>query len=189
MLIRQSPVRQGVFNPETAHFCARLSREIIRAHHLYILRFPEARAIGYFTTSSTVECIYQLAPVMRYSRDHSEHTACIAAFNQAQSILVKLSAYNSVARKALKALNGLAKKWGSRNTTSKGGGNASLGQEELGDFNVSFLSAVVLMCIACKSIILLTLERLSMLVHKFMDFTETTSRMEERVSMLTWASG
>lgn len=136
MLIRQNPVRQAEFNPETAHLCARLSREIIRAHDLYISRYPEARAIGYFTTSSTVECIYHLAPVMHYSKDDDEHTACVSAFNQAHGILVRLSAYNNVAKRALKALNGVVKKWGSGNTT----GNSGARQSEVGDYSVRRLS-------------------------------------------------
>lgn len=143
MLIRQNPVRQVEFNPETAHLCALLSREIIRAHDLYISRYPEARAIGYFTTSTTVECVYHLALVMHHSKDHSEHTACLAAFNQAHSILVRLSAYNNVAKRALKALNGVAKKWGSGNITEKNGGHAGMRQGEARHSNVRFTSPFV----------------------------------------------
>lgn len=124
MLLRQSPVRQAVYDPETANFCARISREIIKAHHLYIATFPKARAVGYFTTSSTVECIYHLSPVMRYSTDQGERTACIAAFHQAQDVLSKLSAYNNVAKKALEALKGLANKWGSSPVGAHAGNNA-----------------------------------------------------------------
>lgn len=133
MLIRQNPVRRVDFDPETAHPCARLSREIIKSHDLFISRFPEFHATGYFTTCSIVECIYHLAPVMRYSRDHNEHSAGIAAFDQAHGILVKVSIYNNVAKKALKALNGLVRKWGSANTTRA---HTSALQKELGDFDV-----------------------------------------------------
>ncbi|EWY79377.1 hypothetical protein FOYG_17455 [Fusarium oxysporum NRRL 32931] len=118
MLIKQNPIRQSAFNPETAHFCARLSREIIRSHHLYFLQYPEVRASGYFATSSIVECIYHLAPVIHRSIDSNEHSACVSAFNQAHGILVKLSVYTNVAKKALRALNGVIKKWGSGDSIS-----------------------------------------------------------------------
>lgn len=118
MLIRQNPVCQAVFNSETSHFCARLSREIIRAHDLYISHYPEARAIGYFTTSSTVECIYHLALVMHDSKDQDEHAACVSAFGQAHGILVKLSSYNKVAKRALKALNSIVRRWGGGTSNS-----------------------------------------------------------------------
>lgn len=140
MLIRQNPVRHAAFEPETAHFCARLAREIIRSHDLYILRYPEARAMGYFATTSLVECIYHLALVMRYSKeDDTEHNACVAAFDQAHGILVRLSVYNNVAKRALEALNGVIRKWGSRNAPSSS--NAGLGgvdalQSQIGDGNV-----------------------------------------------------
>lgn len=137
MLIRQNPVRRAEFNPETAHLCARLSRGIIRAHDLYISRYPEARSIGYIATSSTVECIYHLAPVMHYSKDDNEHSACVSAFHQAHGILVKLSAYNNVAKRALKALNGVVKKWGSGNTTGNTGSlHPVVRQSEVGDCSI-----------------------------------------------------
>ncbi|SCV27517.1 uncharacterized protein FFB14_01590 [Fusarium fujikuroi] len=136
MLIKQNPVRQSAFNPETAHFCARLSREIIRSHHVYLSQYPEARASGYFTTSSIVECIYHLAPVIHCSVDSNEHSACVSAFNQARGILVKLSAYNNVAKKALKALNGVIKKWGTGDIKgSSGGKDTSALQGVLQDHN------------------------------------------------------
>ncbi|EWG44876.1 hypothetical protein FVEG_05844 [Fusarium verticillioides 7600] len=115
MLIKQNPIHQSAFNPETAHFCARLSREIIRSHHLYFLQYP-ARASGYFATSSIVECIYHLAPVIHRSTDSHEHSACVSAFNQAHGILINLSVYTNVAKKALRALNGVIKKWGGGDT-------------------------------------------------------------------------
>ncbi|SCO35176.1 uncharacterized protein FFMR_03786 [Fusarium fujikuroi] len=136
MLIKQNPVRQSAFNPETAHFCARLSREIIRSHHVYLSQYPEARASGYFTTSSIVECIYHLAPVIHCSVDSNERSACVSAFNQARGILVKLSAYNNVAKKALKALNGVIKKWGTGDIKgSSGGKDTSALQGVLQDHN------------------------------------------------------
>lgn len=107
-----------MFAPETAHLCSRLSREIIRAHEVFISQHPSARAAGYFATSSIVECIYHLAPVLQYSQDSQEHAACVSAFHQAHSILVRLSPYNSVADKALKALNGLIKKWSKASTST-----------------------------------------------------------------------
>ncbi|KAF5710205.1 hypothetical protein FMUND_9627 [Fusarium mundagurra] len=113
MLIKQNPVRQSAFNPETAHFCARLSREVIRSHHVYFSQYPEPRASAYFATSSIVECIYHLAPVIHRSIDTNERSACVSAFNQAHGILVILSVYSNVAKKALRALNGVIKKWGS----------------------------------------------------------------------------
>ncbi|KAF9771579.1 hypothetical protein IL306_010777 [Fusarium sp. DS 682] len=141
MLIKQNPVRQSAFNPETAHFCAQLSREIIRSHDLYLSQYPEARASGYFTTSSIVECIYHLAPVIHRSIDSNEHSACVSAFNQAHGILVRLSAYNNVAKKALKALNGVIKKWGSGDTTgSSGSKDTSARQGEVQNRNVRWPS-------------------------------------------------
>ncbi|KAK4553515.1 hypothetical protein LTR86_009311 [Recurvomyces mirabilis] len=117
MLIRQNPVRQTTFAPDIGHTCSRLSRGIIHAHSLYTMQYPEARASGYFTTSSIVECIYHLAPVLRYSTNSEERDACVAALNQAHGILVTLSTYNSVARKALKALNGVVNRWSSVTNT------------------------------------------------------------------------
>ena len=96
---------------------------------------------------------------MRYSKDHNEHTACVAAFNQAHSILVRLSAYNNVAKKALKALNGVAQKWGSGNTAGKSGGYAGARQGEVGDCNVRCPSPCLQTSVACKYVALLTLER------------------------------
>ncbi|KAF5628929.1 hypothetical protein F52700_8022 [Fusarium sp. NRRL 52700] len=121
MLIKQNPARQLGSNPETVYFCAQVSRQIIRSHHLYLLQYPQAaRACGYFTTSSVVECIYHLAPVIHRSIDGSEHSACVTAFNQAHGVLVTLSAYNNVAKKALRALNGVIKKWGSDTSAPQG---------------------------------------------------------------------
>lgn len=54
---------------------------------------------------------------MHHSKDDKEHAACVSAFNQAHGILVRLSAYNDVAKRALKALNGVIKKWGNGNST------------------------------------------------------------------------
>lgn len=122
MLIRQNPVRPTDFNSETAHLCAQLSRKVVRAHDRFISQFPEARATGYFTTCSIVECIYHLAPMMHYSEDDNEQQACVSAFDQAHSILVRLSAYNNVAKRALKALNGVVQKWSRGNTSSNSGG-------------------------------------------------------------------
>lgn len=130
MLIRQNPVRQAAFNPDTSHVCSRLSREVINAHDLFITRFPGARATGYFTTSSVVECIYHLAPVMHHSKDDTEHAACLDAFNQAHGILVRLSSYNNVAKNALKALNGVVRKWGSGFVVENGGTSGPNGRTE-----------------------------------------------------------
>lgn len=101
--------------------CSRLSREVINAHHQFISRYSGARAIGYFTTSSIVECIYHLAPVMHHSKDNEEQAASVAAFKQAHGILVRISAYNNVAKKALKALNGYVEKWGSHQDARSNG--------------------------------------------------------------------
>jgi hypothetical protein len=54
---------------------------------------------------------------MHYSKDEVERTACVSAFNQAHGILVRLSAYTGVAKRAIKALDGVIKKWGGGNTT------------------------------------------------------------------------
>jgi hypothetical protein len=118
MLIRQNPVRQATFSPETAHLCSRLARQIIDSHSLFLSRYPSARATGYFATSSIVECIYHLALVLQHSKDETEHAACASAFRLAHDILVKISSYNNVASRALKALTGVVNKW-------CGGGNES----------------------------------------------------------------
>lgn len=150
MLIRQNPVRQTEFNPENAHLCARLSREVIRAHNLYILKYPGARAIGYISTSSIVECIYHLALVMHYSKDANERIVCVSAFNHAHGILLRLSAYNNVAKRALKALNGVVRKWGSSSTTGDSGSiRAGTRQSELGESNVRRTTACPETRIAC----------------------------------------
>jgi hypothetical protein len=122
MLIRQNPVRQAAFSPETAHLCSRLARQIIEAHGLFISRYPSARATGYFTTSSIVECIYHLALVLHHSKDEEEHAACASAFRLAHDILVKISSYNNVASRALKALTGVVNKWCSSGNESRVGG-------------------------------------------------------------------
>lgn len=135
MLIRQNPVRQAAFAPEMAHLCSQLARQIIRAHDLFISRCRSARATGYFTTSSIVECIYHLALVLHHSKDGSEHAACVSAFHQAHSILVRLSSYNKVAHKALKALSGLARRWGtghSRDRADCADGLKSLAGNDVG---------------------------------------------------------
>lgn len=137
MLIRQNPVCQMEFSPETAHFCARISREVIRAHGLYISKYPGARAIGYFSTSTMVECIYHLATVMHYSKDVDERSASLCAFNQAHAILLNLSAYSNVAKKALRALNGVVRKWGSGGITGdSGSGQHDPGQNDLEEISV-----------------------------------------------------
>jgi len=122
MLIRQNPVRQAAFSPETAHLCSRLARQIIEAHGLFISRYPSARATGYFTTSSIVECIYHLALVLHHSKDEEEHAACASAFRLAHDILVKISSYNNVASRALKALTGVVNKWCSSGSESRANG-------------------------------------------------------------------
>lgn len=119
MLIRQNPVRQTGFNPEAASFCASLARGIIIAHDLYVSQYPEASpAVGYFATSSIVECIYHLAPVLHYSREADEHAACVSAFNQAHNILVRLSTYTNSAKRAVEALTRFLEKWGSADAAS-----------------------------------------------------------------------
>ncbi|EME43714.1 hypothetical protein DOTSEDRAFT_71540 [Dothistroma septosporum NZE10] len=112
LLIRQNPVRRSSFVPETAHLCSRLARQIIVAHDVFVSQWRSARPTGYFTTSSIVECIYHLALVLHNSRDESEHAACVSAFRLAHSVLVRLSSYCKVAEKALRALNGLVRRWG-----------------------------------------------------------------------------
>ena len=123
MLIRQNPVRQVAFDLETAYICSRLACELIQAYDLFVLQFPEARASGYFTTSSIVECIYHLAPVLHYAKDAKEHAPCVTALGQAHSILIRLSSYNNVAKRALTALEGVIKKWvtGQASVTNDGG--------------------------------------------------------------------
>ena len=127
MLIRQNPVRQVAFSPETAHLCAGLARQIIEAHDLFISRYPEDRATGYFTTSSIVECIYHLALVLHHCKDEQERAVCASAFRVAHGILVKISSYNEVANKALKALTGVINKWCSGNETRADGAEGENG--------------------------------------------------------------
>ena len=87
---------------------------------------------------------------MHYSRYENEQTACVSAFNQAHEILVRLSAYKSVAKRALKALNGVVKKWGRGNTTgNSGGANAGVRQSEVGDCNVRNLSPYLQTSVVC----------------------------------------
>ncbi len=134
MLIRKNPVRLGKFNLEKAHFCARLPREIIRAYDMVISQFPEARAVGYFATSSVVECIHHLFLHMHYNKDGDGHAACVSAFIQAHSILVRRSAFNNMATRTLKAPNGIIDKWGSNNAgvqDNSRSANAVLRQEEI----------------------------------------------------------
>jgi hypothetical protein len=127
MLIRQNPLRQTAFDPETACLCARLSGEIIHAHDAYLARYPGARASGYFVTASMVECVYHLAPVLHYTKDASEHNASVAALQAANGILIQLSPKLNVAKKALRALNGVMLRWASGNSPG------NIGQEETGD--------------------------------------------------------
>jgi len=78
---------------------------------------------------------------MHHSEDDNEHAACVSAFNQAHSILIRLSAYNNVAKRALKALNGVIKKWGNGNITgNRGGIYASARHSEVRDRNVRYPS-------------------------------------------------
>jgi hypothetical protein len=135
MLIRQNPVRQATFAPETAHLCSRLARQIIEAHGLFLSRYPSARATGYFATSSIVECIYHLALVLHHSKDEEEHAACASAFRLAHDILVKISSYNNVASRALKALTGVVDKWcgsGSEGRANGAQGGNGVSRETLG---------------------------------------------------------
>jgi hypothetical protein len=115
MLIRQNPLHQTAFNPETAYLCARLSREIVHAHDAYLARYPGARASGYFVTASMVECVYHLAPVLYHTKDESERNASVVALQAANGILIQLSPKLNVAKKALRALNGVMLRWASSN--------------------------------------------------------------------------
>lgn len=124
MIIRQNPVRQTAFNPEVAYFCARLSREVIHSHKICIARYPGARASGYFTTASIVECIYQLVPVLHYSKDNDEYTASMTALSQAHEIVIQLSTKLNSAKKALRALSGVTKRWGIVKTTDSTGSSS-----------------------------------------------------------------
>lgn len=134
MLIRQNPARQKAFAPETAHLCARLARQIIESHDVFISAFPNARATGYFTTCSIVECIYHLALVLHHSQDETKHAASVAAFHLAHEILVRLSPSNKVANKALQALRGVVKRWGSFN--SQGRADGATTENTIADNNV-----------------------------------------------------
>lgn len=131
MLIRQNPVRRAAFNPETAYICSRLAREVIAAHELFISHYPDARATGYFTSSSLVECIYHLAPVLHKSKDGDEYRYCVTAFQQAHCILVKISAYNNVAKNALQALSGFVRKWGSGGDVGNGGCETTVPHQDI----------------------------------------------------------
>lgn len=115
MLIRQNPLHQTAFNPETAYLCARLSREIVHAHDAYLTLYPGARASGYFVTASMVECVYHLAPVLYHTKDESERSASVVALRAANGILIQLSSKLNVAKKALRALNGVMLRWASSN--------------------------------------------------------------------------
>ncbi|KAF2481576.1 hypothetical protein BDY17DRAFT_190641 [Neohortaea acidophila] len=124
MIIRQNPVRQTAFVPETAYLCSRIARETIHAHVAFMARYPCVRAVGYFTTTSMVECVYHLVPVLHYSKNE-EQAACVKALNQAHGILIQLSAKLNVAKRALKALRGVTSRWGTpRNTTTHEGATA-----------------------------------------------------------------
>ena len=131
MVIRQSPIHQTAFDPEPAHLCARLAREIIRSHDAFTKRYPKARASGYFITASLVECIYHLAPVLHYSTNVEEHNTSVAALKQAYGILVLLSSKLNVSKRALRAINGVMLKWGSegksRNIRGRHPGDAHVG--------------------------------------------------------------
>lgn len=131
MLIRQNPISQTAFQPETAYLCARLSRDIIHAHGIFIANYPSARATGYFTTSSLVECIYHLVPVLFHSRDESEQNACAMALDQAHAILIQISIALNIAKKALKAIQGVTNRWGSTGQSTRiqhgGSGKVQLG--------------------------------------------------------------
>ena len=118
MLIRQNPMQQTAFDPETALICARLACGIIHTHDVFTARYPEARASGYFTTSSMVECVYHLAPVLHYSKDTEEHSAAVVALKRAHNILTHLSSKLNVSKKALRALSGVMMRWGSETSTS-----------------------------------------------------------------------
>ena len=112
MLIRQNPLQQTTFNAETAYFCARLAREIIHGHDVYINRYRNARASGYFMTTSMVESVYHLTPVLHYTNNSAEFAACVKALKQAHTILKQLSTRMNVAKKALRALSGVLTRWG-----------------------------------------------------------------------------
>lgn len=118
MLIRQNPVRRSAVDLETAHLCARLSRETILSHVILMGQGLGLRAIGYFTTASLVECVYQLVPVLHYSNDREQHMASVTALNQAYNILTKLSTKLYVAEQALKAICGVVKRWKDINEVS-----------------------------------------------------------------------
>ena len=112
MLIRQNPLQQTTFNAETAYFCARLAREIIHGHDIYLNRYRNARASGYFMTTSMVESVYHLTPVLHYTKNSGEFAACVKALKQAHAILKQLSTRMNVAKKALRALSGVLTRWG-----------------------------------------------------------------------------
>lgn len=95
--------------------CARLSREIIAAHDIFMRSSSGIRAIGYFTTASMVEAVYHLAPVLNYSKEAGEHEACVTALKQAHRILLQLAPKLSVAKRALKALKGVIERFSSDN--------------------------------------------------------------------------
>ena len=118
MLIRQNPLHQTAFDPETACLCAGLSRETIHAHDAYLARHPGARASGYFVTASMVECIYHLAPVLHYTKDANERQASVAALQAANDILIQLSPKLNVAKKALQALSGVMRRWANSASSS-----------------------------------------------------------------------
>jgi hypothetical protein len=118
MLIRQNPLHQTAFDPDTACLCARLSREVIHAHDAYLARYPGARASGYFVTASMVECIYHLTPVLHYTKDANERQASVAALQAANHVLIQLSPKLNVAKKALQALNGVMRRWASSSSSS-----------------------------------------------------------------------
>ena len=117
MLIRQNPLQQTAFDPETAHLCARIAREIIHNHEVFLARYPGARASGYFITSSMVECVYHLVPVLHYSKDPDEHGASLLALKRAHNILIQLSSILNVSKNALRALRGVMSRWGTQSNT------------------------------------------------------------------------
>lgn len=93
--------------------CARLSREIIHAHDIFMRSNSGVRAVGYFATASMVECVYHLAPVLHYSKVAEEHNACVIALKQAHQIILQLSPKLNVAKRALKALKSVIERWAS----------------------------------------------------------------------------
>ena len=125
MLIRHNLLRPDPFNPETAHHCAQLAREVISTLSAFVARYPFKRAFGYFCTASTVECAYYLVPVLRYSIDPVEQTASMIALQQARDILEQLEPKLNLAKTSLQALHGVLKRWGSGSIISSQAGSTT----------------------------------------------------------------